>query len=97
MIVVSANRINHGELIVCVPLTSEKSKHANKTIPAHDIRIPAALIIPVSTEPPIPRDSIALCEQVTCCDRTRLVQHWATLTPDALEAVKIGLQNVLGF
>lgn len=84
-------------MVVCVPLTSVKDKHANMKIPAHNIRIPAALIIPISTEPPVPRDSIALCDQVTCCDRIRLVQHWATLTPDALEAIKVGLQNVLGF
>jgi len=97
MVVVSVNRINHGEVIVCVPLTSIKSKHQNQAIPAHNVRIPGGFIIPVSTAPPLPRDSIALCEQVSGCDRSRLAHHWATLTPEALEAVLIGLQHVLGF
>ena len=94
MIIVSVNSLNHGEIVVCVPLTSIKEKHQGKTLPAHNVRIPATAIVPVTTAPPVPRDSIALCEQVCGCDRARLVQHWATLTPEALEAVKIGLQRI---
>jgi mRNA-degrading endonuclease toxin of MazEF toxin-antitoxin module len=97
MVIVSVNRINHGDVIVCVPLTSIKDKHHDMALPAHNIRIPASCILPISTEPPIPKDSIALCSQVCACDRTRLVQHWANLTPDALEAIRIGLQFVFGF
>jgi len=97
MVVVSVNRVNHGEIIVCVPLTSIKTKHQNMSLPAHNVRIPASAILPISTAPPVPRDSIALCEQIVGCDRTRLVHQWATLTPEALEAVLIGLQYVLGF
>lgn len=97
MIVVSVNRINLGEIIVCVPLTSIKTKHQNQSLPAHNVRIPAAYITPVSTAPPVPRDSIALCDQVFGCDRGRLLQHWATLKPEALEAVLIGIQFVFGF
>src|SRR5271170_8084499 len=97
MIVVSKSRINHGGIIVCVPLTSIKSKQQSLLLAAHNVRIPAAAIVPISTAPPVPRDSIALCEQVVGCDRSRLVHHWATLTPEALEAVLIGLQYIFGF
>jgi len=97
MVVVSVTRINHGEIVVCVPLTSIKPKHASIAMPSHNARIPASDILPMSTEPPPPKDSIALCEQVCGCDRARLIHHWATLTPEALEAVKIGLQRVFGF
>jgi mRNA-degrading endonuclease toxin of MazEF toxin-antitoxin module len=96
MVIVSVNSLNHGEIVVCVPLTSIKSKHYNQSLPAHNVRIFAAAIVPVSTAPPVPRDSIALCDQVCGCDRTRLTQHWATLTPEGLEAIRIGLQRVFG-
>lgn len=96
MVVVSVSQMNHGEIIVCVPLTSIKDKHHNQSLPAHNVRIPAAVIVPVSTAPPVPRDSIALCGQICACDRSRLVHHWATLTPEGLEAIRIGLQYTLG-
>ncbi|WP_084214471.1 type II toxin-antitoxin system PemK/MazF family toxin [Terriglobus sp. TAA 43] len=95
MAVVSIEKANGGEIIVCVPLTSQKSKH-DRTLPSWNVRIPASEIKPVSTAPPIPRDSIALCDQITACTRERLHQLWAHLTPDALEAIRIGIQRVLG-
>ena|SRR5579875_1596867 len=97
MVVVSANRNNRGEIVVCVPLTSIKDKHQDLTLPAYNVRIPSAFIVPVTTAPPVPRDSIALCDQVFGCDRSRLTQHWATLTPEAMEGVLVGLQFLFGF
>ena len=95
VLVVSVDNVNRDvPICVIVPLTTSTTKTPRQ----FRIRIPQAEKIDVTGTSGCPGDSLALTEQVRCISVSRIDKKKgkvATVTPQALAAVEIGLKYVL--
>ena len=93
-LVVSADKINHSPMPICVvvPL-SERVHKANRQF---RILIPENQKMPEPGTSGLPGDSVALTEQIRCISTERLdPQRVAKVKPAATAAVEAGIKYVL--
>ncbi len=79
------NRTSNWRSIIVVPIS---------TSAAQAQRGPTAVPLPQEAGG-LPRDSVALCHQVTTLDRTKLTQWVGTLSPPLLQQIEAGLKAAL--
>jgi mRNA-degrading endonuclease toxin of MazEF toxin-antitoxin module len=82
----SRARVNTGNPVVVVPLTSETRK-AN----SYNIAIPANEIVRDLASNSVIVDSVALCGQVFAIDKRKLEEKLGKLSQNAVLAVQLGL------
>lgn len=88
VVVISHNAFNQvagWRSVIVVPLS---------TSPAQARRGPTAIPLAAGTAG-LPRESVALCHQVTTLDRAKLTARCGALAPDELAAVEAGLRAAL--
>ncbi|HEY1904161.1 MAG TPA: type II toxin-antitoxin system PemK/MazF family toxin [Terracidiphilus sp.] len=88
-IVMSRTRLNVGNPIVVVPMTTE-TRRAN----AHNIAIPASEIVKDVASGSTVLDSVALCGQVFMVDKRKLEAKLGKLSYNAVLAVQLGLSYI---
>jgi len=83
VIIVSRDALNTGHRVVVVPCTSYKGK-----------RLYATHVFIQAGDGGLRTDSVALCDQVRTLSKTRLVDHWGTVSPQSLANITTALAIV---
>lgn len=80
------NQVPSWHSVIVVPLTTS-GKQAR--------RGPTAIVLPKG-EAGLPRESIALCHQITTLDRSKLTEKIGALSDDALAGIGAGIKAATG-